>query len=166
MDTIAYLDAVKTRHNWDSDYKLAKELGVSKGRISNYRTGRQGMDDELCLVVAKLLDVDPSTVLIDIFSERTKSSKAAKILRETAKQLGSAAASLFVTLTMLYMSTASTDAIASPTGASVLQCILCKISQFLYSINENYSIVFFTLFLSNQLIFRCLLQLRNIKKRR
>lgn len=74
MTTLEYLDAVKAAYNITSDYQLAKKLGISTTRISNYRTGRSVMEDDLAVKVAYLLDKNPLTVLAD-----------AHILREERK---------------------------------------------------------------------------------
>lgn len=113
MDTIAYLDAVKTRHSIASDYKLAKKLDISLSLMSKYRTGRATLGDDKCLLVANLLEMSPSAVLIDVFAERTKCEKAAKFLRKTAKQLTTAAASLFLSLSMIYSTLLPSDVMAS-----------------------------------------------------
>lgn len=113
MDIIEYLDAVKTRHDLTSDYKLAKILEISLSRMSAYRNGKNTLGEDICLKVAKLLNLAPSQVLIDIFAERTKFPKAAKILHQAAKQIGSAAASLLLTLSMIYSMSSPTSAAAS-----------------------------------------------------
>jgi len=117
MLTIEYLDAIKARHNWTSDYRIAKELEISLSLMSKYRNGKSTFGDEICLKVAKLLNINPAQVLIDIAAERTKSSKAAKILHDTAKQLTSAAASLLLTLSMIYGALAPSESIACEAGA-------------------------------------------------
>lgn len=113
MNTIQYLDAVKTRHKWTSDYKLAQELQITRQAMSKYRHGKITIGDEMCLKVANLLEIAPESVLIDIVAERTKFPKVAKILRATAKQLASAAASLFITLSMIYGAFLPSDANAA-----------------------------------------------------
>jgi len=118
MNTIQYIDAVKARYNWESDYKLAKEMQVSRARISNYRNGKQGMDESMCLKVASLLKINPAAVLIDITAERTKDAKAAKILHKTAKQLTGAAASIFITIVALNASLYPTN--SEPSYISIL----------------------------------------------
>ena len=101
MVSIEYLDAVKSRYGWTSDYKLAQELEITRSAMSKYRKGKITIGDDICFKVADLLKIAPEIVLIDVLAERTKFPKVSKILHKTAKQLTSAAASLFITIVML-----------------------------------------------------------------
>lgn len=101
MNTIDYIDRVKARHGWTSDYQLAKKTGFSKGRISSYRTGRTQMDESTCLQIANLLKINPAAVLIDISAERTKCATAAKVLRQTARQLSNAVLTITTCIVVL-----------------------------------------------------------------
>ena len=53
-----YLDEAIKRHGLKNDRALAEELGLVHSAISHYRTGRRSMDNEVCLRVAQLLDMD------------------------------------------------------------------------------------------------------------
>lgn len=68
--TVDLLDALKARHNLTSDYQLAKFLGVKQSTISNYRTGRTCLDDEMALRVADALSVNPLYVIAVAHAER------------------------------------------------------------------------------------------------
>lgn len=114
MNTCQWLDKVRKEYQLDSDYKLAKLLGIRANRISTYRHTHIGMGEELALKVEDLLSLPPGTVLLQIQAERTKSPEAAKILRSISKQIGSAAAALIITLSMLYAIVSPTNAIACP----------------------------------------------------
>ena len=70
--TIEWLDAVKARLDLPSDYAAAKVLGVTRQSTSGWRNGRQTFDDEVCLRVAEILEVDPFEVLANIKIERIK----------------------------------------------------------------------------------------------
>lgn len=70
MKTVDYLDALKAAYSLDSDYQLTKKLGESSARISQYRTGRNIMDDDFALKVSYLLDLNPLAVLADAHIER------------------------------------------------------------------------------------------------
>jgi len=101
MNTIEYMNAIKVRYGWNSDYKLIQNTVFKKSTVSGYTSGKSSMDEAACFEVAKLLEIDPAPVLLDAIAERTKFPKAAEVLRKTAKQLTSAAASLFATIIML-----------------------------------------------------------------
>lgn len=58
MKTVDFLDAVKAAYCLTSDYQLAKKLAVTHSSISHYRTGRNFMDNELCVRISELLELD------------------------------------------------------------------------------------------------------------
>lgn len=70
MKTVDYLDAVKAAYSLTSDYQLTKKIGESSARISQYRVGRNFMDDDLAIKIAYLLDLNPLVVLADAHIER------------------------------------------------------------------------------------------------
>lgn len=70
MKTVEYLDAVKAAYSLTSDYQLAKKLGESAARVSQYRVGRTFMDDDLAIKISYLLDLNPLIVLADAHIER------------------------------------------------------------------------------------------------
>jgi transcriptional regulator with XRE-family HTH domain len=72
MNTLEYLAACKTALGIESDYALAKALGVSQTGISNYRTGRSRMDDDVALKVAEILQLHPLQVIAAANAERAK----------------------------------------------------------------------------------------------
>lgn len=72
MDTLEYLAACKKRLGIESDYALAKALGVSQTGISNYRTGRSRIDDNVALTIAQILGVNPLVVIAQANAERAR----------------------------------------------------------------------------------------------
>lgn len=166
MNSIDYLDAVKTRYNWESDYKLAKELNISRSRMSAYRNCKNTLGDNLCLQVAKLLKLKPEIVLIDVLAERTKFPKVSKILHKTAKQLTSIMVSLLLTFTIIYSTLLPTDVMASNVAEFSNNVYYVKwiIDLILYA--DSHPITFFMLFLANQLFMRYLLHFRQMLKKR
>lgn len=85
MNTLEYLDAAKKRLGIDSDYALAKALKVRTSTISNYRSRRSEMDDEIAAKVAGLLEVHPGLVILDIRRERAKTPAEQSIWQEIYK---------------------------------------------------------------------------------
>jgi hypothetical protein len=72
MKPSEYLDALRDELHLPSDYALIKELGVSKGAISNYRNNKTHFDDAVCRRVAELLGKHPGLVMIDMARERSR----------------------------------------------------------------------------------------------
>ena len=63
MNAAHWIDKVKTAKGWGSDYRVAKELGLSPNTISTYRGGRsQTMDEVTSIKVAEALGIDPAGV--------------------------------------------------------------------------------------------------------
>ena len=72
MNTIEYLQAVKTRLGITSDYALAKALRVGHSTICSYRAGRSRIDDDVALTIAEILDLLPIQVIATANAERAK----------------------------------------------------------------------------------------------
>lgn len=82
MNTLEYIDAVKQRRGVTSDYALAKELGVAKQTISNYRKGKTHFDDAVCRRVAEILGMHPGLVMLDMQRERAQTPEARTVWQE------------------------------------------------------------------------------------
>lgn len=74
--TLQYIDAIKLRHGIESDYAVAKLLGVTRGAVSSYRVGRTFFDDLTALRAAELLGLNPLEVIAAANAERAKSDDA------------------------------------------------------------------------------------------
>lgn len=70
--TQQYIDAIKLRRNVDSDYAVAKLLGVSKQAVSRYQLGKGSFDDLTALRAAELLGVNPLEVIAAANAERAR----------------------------------------------------------------------------------------------
>lgn len=90
--SVALLDAVRARHGLTSDYQLCKLLDVPQNRVSNYRHGRAGMDDEMGLRIAALLGRPAGAVLAELAADRAKVPAVAKAWKEAARRLAQTAA--------------------------------------------------------------------------
>lgn len=88
MNAANWIDRAKVARGWDSDYRAAKELGLSRNAISNYRTGvRSTFDEETAIKVAAALGERPEAVLLDQFAERTKNPGLRTALKEMAARV-------------------------------------------------------------------------------
>ena len=72
MKAANWIDKLKDAHGWESDYRVAKELGVRPQTVSNYRTRDSTLDDQMAMKVAQLLGLNPALVMADQAAERTK----------------------------------------------------------------------------------------------
>ncbi len=68
---IDYLRQIEQEKGW-SRFRIAKELGWSSGRIYQMYSHGGTYDDQAALAVAKILEIDPMTVIAAAHAERTK----------------------------------------------------------------------------------------------
>jgi predicted transcriptional regulator len=72
MNTLEYLAACKARLGIDSDYALAKALGISHSAICGYRAGTSRVNDDVALSIAEILGIHPFQVIATANAERAK----------------------------------------------------------------------------------------------
>ncbi|HBH38249.1 MAG TPA: hypothetical protein DDX06_07685 [Curvibacter sp.] len=89
MKAAEWIDKVKAARGWETDYKVAKELGITRNAISNFRGGRsQTMDEGTALKVAHALGIEPAGIIIDQVAERSKDEGLRTALHKAAAGLG------------------------------------------------------------------------------
>lgn len=72
MKAADWIDRVKSAKGWESDYRVAKELGFKASTISMYRAHGTPMDERIAVNVAGALGIDPASIIIDQVAERSK----------------------------------------------------------------------------------------------
>lgn len=87
MKAAEWIDKVKVARGWASDYRAAKELGLSRQTVSGYRSKTPTLDEESAIKVAHALGEKPEAVLLDQFAERVKDRAASTTLHRLARQL-------------------------------------------------------------------------------
>ena len=87
MKAADWIDRVKKAKGWESDYRVAKELGFKANTISTYRAHGTPMDEAIALKVAEALGVEPAGVLIDQLAERSKFPDVRSALQKVAATL-------------------------------------------------------------------------------
>lgn len=121
--TIEYLDAISQRNGGISDYAIAKKLGITRSSVSNYRNHKSFFDDSTALEVAKLLEISPVDVLINIHTERAKKPAEKAAWESALQRLGGVAAAL---LLGFGVSTAPETAPTPTSHNPAVECVLCK----------------------------------------
>jgi ABC-type lipoprotein export system ATPase subunit len=76
MKASEWIDRIKAAAGWDSDYRVSKELQLSRQAVSDYRGKTVSMDEETAIKVARVLSIDPALVLADQAMERAKNEEA------------------------------------------------------------------------------------------
>jgi transcriptional regulator with XRE-family HTH domain len=71
MNTLEYLQAVKTRLGISSDYALAMRLGITRSAVSKFQQGKGIFGDDVALTVAQILDLNPLVVIAQANAERS-----------------------------------------------------------------------------------------------
>lgn len=94
--TLEFLDALKARHSVQSDYALAKMLGVTHQSASAWRKGRVFFDDSTAIQVGKLLEIDPAYVVACVHAERAKKDDEKAVWREIMEKFGGVAATVVI----------------------------------------------------------------------
>lgn len=67
-----FLNELKLLNNQASDYRLAQILGVKNQTVYKWRAGQTIFDDEMCLIVASMLNYKPGYVMACAHAERAK----------------------------------------------------------------------------------------------
>lgn len=98
MNTLDLLTALKAAHGAASDYRIAKILGIKQQTISNWKSGRSTMSDEVGIRAAELLGLDPDLVLVDLHIEREQGNVASPVWQSIRDRLEMAVAPAVVGL--------------------------------------------------------------------
>lgn len=78
---------VKAAQGIESDYRLAKLLGVVNSAVTNWQTGRSQPDDLLGAKLAELAGQDPLTVVAELNAQRAKTMEGKALWMRMATQL-------------------------------------------------------------------------------
>ncbi len=88
MKAYEWIERLKAKRGWESDYKAAKELGLTRAALSNYKVGRRVcLDESAAVKVAELLGEKPEAILLDQYAETVKEPAARTALLDTARRL-------------------------------------------------------------------------------
>jgi len=75
MKPSEWLDKVKIKENIESDYRLAKMIGIEQSGLSNIRRRDSGMDNYTAIRIAEMLEIDRMIVIIDMEKQKAKNKK-------------------------------------------------------------------------------------------
>ena len=82
------IQAVKTKLDLPSDNQAGAIIGLTRGTISNHKTGKcHTLSDEQCITVAKILDLPPMAVIADQHAEAAKTPELKQIWSSMGKKL-------------------------------------------------------------------------------
>ena len=77
--------AVKTKLKLESDNQAAKAIGITRATICDHRAGRcKTLNNEQCLKIAEILEIDPMLVIADQQGECAKTESLKDFWKEIA----------------------------------------------------------------------------------
>ena len=87
MKAYEWIDRLKVKNGWESDYRVAKELGFKPNTISTYRAHGTPMDEAIAVKVARALGMSPAGLVLDQVAERSKDDEVRTALSREAARL-------------------------------------------------------------------------------
>lgn len=88
MKALEWIERVKTAAQIESDYGVAKALGLSRQSMSDIRKGRTvTLGEESSIRVAQVLGERPEAVILDQAAERVKAPEIRSALFDAARRL-------------------------------------------------------------------------------
>lgn len=87
MTTLDLLTKLKAAHGGASDYRVAQILGIRSQTVYQWKSGKQGMSDEVGIRAAKLLGLDEKKVLLDLHIERNKENATSPVWKAIRDKL-------------------------------------------------------------------------------
>lgn len=100
-NTIFYIDEAKKKLGIESDYGLAKELGLSRAAVSLWRNGKGSMDDYAATRIAEIIGVNPMIVIAAVNVEKEKTEERKEYWKNFYERLGGIAATILVAFVTL-----------------------------------------------------------------
>ncbi|WP_064496204.1 helix-turn-helix domain-containing protein [Ralstonia insidiosa] len=95
-----FLDDAIARHGLKNDTALAKLLGVRQNAVSQYRSGTRTMDNEMCLRVAQLLDMEnPLPIIMAADLDRAERAGQRSLWEVFSPRMAHSAATILVLAT-------------------------------------------------------------------
>lgn len=114
MKSVKYLERLRTERNLKNDGEVAELLGISRGAVSHYSTGRRVMDRETCgrLAIALNLNEHEAMQLIAATSADQAEQTGEKSVWEVFMNRGAAVAAsvLMATSVNLFLTPAPAEA--------------------------------------------------------
>ena len=75
MKPSEWLNKAKNKENIDSDYKLAKLIGIDPSNLANLRRRNNGMDNYTAIRLAEILEINRLKIIIDIEIQKAKTEE-------------------------------------------------------------------------------------------
>lgn len=100
--TLDYIKEAKAALGIQSDYALAKWLGITRHAVSGYQTGNRIIDDYTAAKIAEALGIDPLEVIAVANMEREKDEKRQAYWRKIFQHCAAACLCGFIVFSGTY----------------------------------------------------------------
>lgn len=115
MKSVKYLEDVKNKFGLKTNVALAKKLGLSEAAVSHYMKQNRVMEEETCLTVALLLDINPVEILMAAGMDRAEKTGQKSLWSVFSERMAATAASaLLLTSVTLFLTPGDANANALP----------------------------------------------------
>ena len=92
------LDSAKEKGNIESDYRLAKVIGISHGTMSGYRSGKSMPDERVTEQLCALSGDDVAVVAAQLQAERSRTAEGKTMWMMIAKRLAGGASTAILSV--------------------------------------------------------------------
>lgn len=125
MRSAKFLDAVIEKHGLKNDAELAGHLGLVKSAISHYRTGRNFMNNEVCLKVAQALEMDnPLPIIMAADMDRAERAGQRSLWEVFSKRMSMQAAPASLAVLAVAVGGSVTKFVTSPALQASIDAVL------------------------------------------
>jgi len=104
MKITELLDLTKSAAKIESDYALAKELGINRARVSAYYSGKEAPNEFACLKISEITGIPLNKVIATVKAESEKDDTRREAWENYMKRLGGLAASVLLSVVFVTIS--------------------------------------------------------------
>lgn len=121
MKSVKFIDEALRKTGAKNDLALSKILGWSSGQISQYRHGKRFMDNEACIALALVLEIEPWKIIMAADIDRAAKAGQKSLWEVFSLRTATAAAALMVTSVNLFLTPAPAEAapVLKPTSGKL-----------------------------------------------
>lgn len=121
------LDSAKAKAGIDSDYRLAKVIGITHSAVTNYRTDRTLPDERVIQLLCELSGDDPDLIAAQYQSRRARTDEGRALWQRVAARLQAGVAHVLALVAVAIVSIAAyapdTRAATLPDSVSAAQYV-------------------------------------------
>jgi hypothetical protein len=119
MKSVKFLDQAIEKHGLKNDLALAKKLGWSSGKISQYRSAKRFMDNEACVALALCLECDPLPIIMAADMDRAERAGQHSLWEVFTQRMAIAGSALLVVNLFLTPTPSEAAPVLKPVSATI-----------------------------------------------